>query len=245
MLKITNLTAEIIEVGKIKRLLNKISLQIQPGEIHVLMGPNGAGKSSLVKAIMGYPELKIGGKISLNDVDISAQTPDIRSKAGLFISHQHPVEIPGVRLLEFLKTAYNEQREPKDRVDVWSFLTIFQNALKETGLPEDFTDRELNAGFSGGEKKKSELLQLIVLKPKYAVLDEIDSGLDVDSLKQVYSAVTKLAKENQTGFLIITHNPEVLNHIKPTKIHILKKGKITESGGIELAGEIVNKGFNK
>lgn len=244
MLKVTKLSAEIIDGDKTKKVISAISLTINPGEVHLLMGPNGAGKSSLAKALMGYPDLKATGSIKLDTEELSEVTPDIRSKAGLFISHQNPVEIPGVKLIEFLKTAYNEQREPKDRVDIWAFLSMFEKAIKEAGLPTEFSDRELNAGFSGGEKKKSEILQLIVLKPKYAILDEIDSGLDVDATKRIYETINKLALTSKIGFLVISHNPNVLEFIQPKKIHILKDGKIVESGGAELAEKIKAKGFS-
>lgn len=243
MLKISKLTAKINDANKSKTILESVDIQLKPGEIHLLMGSNGAGKSTLSKAIMGYPEIDVEGSIKLDDKEIITEATDVRSRAGLFISHQQPVEIPGVKLLEFMKTAYNGQRESKDRVDIWAFLTIFEKAIKEAGLPEEFVDRELNAGFSGGEKKKSEVLQLLVLKPKYAILDEIDSGLDIDAVKLIYTIINKLAQESKSGFLLITHNPNILEYIKPDKVHILSKGKIKETGGIELAEKTLKKGF--
>lgn len=236
MLTITNYTTKIGD----KPINNSINLKVEPGEIHIIVGSNGAGKSTLAKGIFKYPGIEITGKLELNNQDLSNSSTEEITKAGLFLSHQTPVEIPGVKYLDFLRLAYNNTRAENESVDLWTFVDIFNEAVKKVGLPKDFIERELNAGFSGGEKKKSEILQLIILEPKYAFLDEIDSGLDVASIKNIYDHINEIAKTKKTGFVIITHNTKILESIKPTKIHLLKDGTLVKSGGEEIMQQYIN-----
>jgi Fe-S cluster assembly ATP-binding protein len=223
MLTITNYTTRIAD----KEINKAINLTIKPGEIHLITGSNGAGKSTLVKGLFKYPGIEVSGKVELDGKDISNYKTEEIAKAGLFISHQTPVEIPGIKYLDFLRLSYNSTREEAERIDLWTFVDIFNDAVKRVGLPKEFIDRELNAGFSGGEKKKSEILQMLILEPKYAFLDEIDSGLDIKSTKNIYDIINETAKIKKTGFIIITHNPKISDYIKPTMIHVLKDGRFS------------------
>jgi Fe-S cluster assembly ATP-binding protein len=240
MLKIIKFSTRIAE----KSINENVNLEINPGEVHLIVGPNGAGKSTLAKGLLKYPGIDVTGEILLDNVDVSKYTTEQIAKEGLFLSHQAPVEIPGVKYLDFLRLSYNATRPEEQRVDLWTFVDIFNDAVKRVGLPKNFIDRELNAGFSGGEKKKSEILQMLILQPKYAILDEIDSGLDVDSTKRIYDLIKESTEKDNTGFLIITHNVKIFDYITPTKIHMLKDGTIAKSGGKEIIDEITEEGFN-
>ncbi|MBW7953563.1 MAG: Fe-S cluster assembly ATPase SufC [Candidatus Dojkabacteria bacterium] len=241
MLKITNLHAS-VEGNKI---LNGVNLSLPAGEIHVLMGPNGSGKSTLAKALSGHPFLEIEtGKIELDNFDITDAEPDERSLQGLFMAFQYPTEIPGVNYSNFLRMAYNA-RLPKDKkLPVFAFRKLLKEKAALLELDEKMLDRNLNEGLSGGEKKKSEILQLAVLEPKYAILDETDSGLDVDALKTVFNGVKKIQElQKRMGVLIITHYQRIFEIISPDKVHVMRNGQIVESGDLDIVERINQKGY--
>lgn len=226
-----------------KEILEGVTLEIKKGEVIALMGPNGSGKSTLSFALMGHPKYKITkGKITLNGEDLTNASPDERARKGLFLSFQYPAEISGITFANFLRAAVNA-RNPDKKVQVFDFLKLLKEKMKQLNMPEKFAERYLNEGFSGGEKKRAEILQLLMLQPKIAVLDETDSGLDIDSLKIVAEGVNSAKKE--MGVLVITHYQRLLNHIVPDKIHILYKGKIIKTGGKELALELEEFGYKK
>lgn len=218
---------------------------IKKGEIHAIMGPNGAGKTTLAMSLMGHPGYKIkdqGSKIKIGGKKVQNLPPEERARLGLFVSFQQPVEISGVSLLSFLRTAY-KALYPKDKVPLVEFKQRIKDALKAVGLSEEFMGRSVNEGFSGGEKKRCEIAQLIVLKPKFAVLDEIDSGLDVDSLRSVSKAISVVAQNYGIGILLITHYQRILKYLIPTKVHVLIDGKIKQSGGMDLVHKIEEEGY--
>ncbi|MEM5797570.1 MAG: Fe-S cluster assembly ATPase SufC [Candidatus Aenigmatarchaeota archaeon] len=223
-----------------KKILNGVSLKIKEGELHALMGPNGSGKSTLAYVLMGHPKYKIdSGEIIFHGENIINLTPDKRAKLGLFLGFQYPTEVPGVTFKNFLWTAYKTLNNGASYVD---FNEILDEKLELLEIDKSFVLRYLNEGFSGGEKKRSEILQLAVLNPKIAVLDETDSGLDVDSLKIVANGIKKL-NENGMGILLITHYQRILNYILPDFVHVMTDGKIVKSGGHDLAKEIEEKGY--
>ncbi len=223
-----------------KRILNGVNLKIRQGELHALMGPNGSGKSTLSYALMGHPKYVIEkGEILLNGENITQLKADKRAKLGLFLGFQHPVEIPGVMLKNFLWKTYKSLNNGISFVD---FNEILSQKLELLKMDATFAARYLNEGFSGGEKKRAEVLQLSVLKPKIAVCDEIDSGLDVDSLKIVANGINKLAQEGM-GIFLITHYQRILNYVKPDFVHVLVNGKIVKSGDCNLAKEVEDKGY--
>jgi Fe-S cluster assembly ATP-binding protein len=240
MLEIKSLT---VAVGE-KIVLENINLTIKNDEVHFLMGPNGAGKSSLGFVLMGHPDYKIkAGKISFSGKDVSKLSPDKRAKLGLFLAFQAPPEFEGVELIDFLTRASSSvSREKGGLFNPERKISPF---LKELRLKEEFLKRELNLGFSGGEKKKSELLQLLFLKPKLAILDEIDSGLDVDNLKAVCKTVSNFKKSKGRSLLIITHLPRIARFLKPNFVHIMADGKIIKRGGKELLQEIEKGGYKQ
>ena len=231
-----------------KRIVQDVSLKISQGEIHAIMGPNGSGKSSLAKAIMGHPGYRIvQGDITLDGESILQLSPTERARRGLFLGFQYPVEISGVPMLNFLRAAYSAmlqggKEEVKSQVPLVPFKKTLTEKLKLVGWDESYSGRYLNEGFSGGEKKKSELLQLAVLQPKIAVLDEIDSGLDIDAVRLVASTLNKLSGPN-LGLLLITHYRRILQFVRPTWIHVMVSGKIVMSGGPELADTLEEKGY--
>ncbi len=242
MLRISKLS---VAVGQ-QIIINNFSLTIRPGEIHVLMGPNGSGKSSLARALIGDEVYAIkAGTVVLDDQDLLALLPHERALLGLFLAFQQPISIPGVSNLKFLKAAMNTQREARheEPLDVMEFLTIVKNTALTIGLNESFIYRDVNEGFSGGEKKLNELLQLLLLKPHYAIIDEIDSGLDVDALKIFSHQLTEL-RTQQVGLLIFSHYYQWIESLAPNYIHVLKNRKIVETGGIELAERISKAGFS-
>lgn len=216
------------------------SLTIKPGEVHALMGPNGSGKSSLANALMGHPKYAItAGKVILDGADITAAPPDERARAGLFLSMQYPPEIPGVTVSNFLRTAVNAKREKP--IGVVEFHRALKEKMAELKIDGAFGGRNLNEGFSGGEKKRAEILQLMMLGPKYAILDETDSGLDVDALKIVADGIN--AARTDMGVLLITHHLKILSLLAPDAVHVMSAGRIAASGGRELAEKIEREGY--
>lgn len=225
-----------------KQILRGVSLKIKLSEIHVLMGPNGSGKSSLSLALMGHPRYKVtSGKIKIDGKDVSTLTPDKRAKLGLFLAMQYPVAIPGVSVTNFLRSSL---RNLNGKMKPAEFVKTTKAKMADLKINESFARRSINDGFSGGEKKKMEVLQLSILKPKYAVLDETDSGLDVDALKLVAQGIKKTSGP-KIGILLITHYQRILKYIRPDYVHILVEGKIVKSGDYKLAQEIEEKGYAK
>lgn len=241
MLNIQNLNVAIEQ----SPVLKDINLTIGPGEIHVIMGPNGSGKSTLSRALIGDEHYQVqSGAITLNGEDLLAMPIEERAQKGLFLGFQYPIALPGVSNIQFLKTSINHVRaaqglEPLDSIDL---LDQAKAALAQMGLGENFISRAVNDGFSGGEKKRNELVQLLMLKPKIAILDEIDSGLDIDALKIVVDCVRTL-KEQGTAFILITHYKRFLDAIAPDRVHVLMNGSICKSGQAELVEEIETKGY--
>lgn len=228
-----------------KQILNGVSLTIKPGEIHAIMGPNGGGKSTFAQVLMGHPGYIITeGKIELNGVDITTLTPDLRAKQGLFLGFQYPVEVAGVNFGNFLRMAINEnKKEGEKKISPIAFRNQLEPVSKELGFSEEISKRFLNQGFSGGEKKKAEILQLSLLKPPFAILDEPDSGLDVDALRYIAKAINNL--DYPLGLILITHYQRILHYIKPQFVHVVVKGKIVKSGDHLLAREIEDKGYEE
>jgi Fe-S cluster assembly ATP-binding protein len=231
-----------VEIDGIK-IVHGVSLTFNAGKVHALMGPNGSGKSTLAHAIMGDPRYTItSGKILLNGKDITNAKPEDRAKAGLFLSFQYPSEVPGVSISNFLRTAVNNLREKK--LSVIEFHNLLKEKMALLQMDPAFSRRSLNEGFSGGEKKRAEILQLMMLEPKYALLDETDSGLDVDAIKIVAQGI-KLARNNgnEMGIIVITHYNRFLEFLEPDQVTILRDGKVMSSGGYELAKKIQEDGF--
>lgn len=225
-----------------KKILNGVSLEIKKGEIHVLMGPNGSGKSTLSLALLGHPGYLITeGKIILNGQDVTNLSADKRAKAGLFLGFQYPVEITGVNFASFLRMAVNEKS--KTRLSPITFKNQLLRKGNDLAFQSDITQRSLNEGFSGGEKKKAEILQMSILKPDFAILDEPDSGLDIDALKLIANTLNNL--DFHPGILLITHYQRILHFVKPDFVHIMVGGKIVKSEGATLAQEIENTGYAK
>lgn len=228
-----------------KEILKGVNLTIKRGEIHALMGPNGSGKSTLAFALIGHPKYEITkGKIIMDGKNVLEMAVDERVKAGMFLSFQYPSEIPGVSLANFLRVAYDEiHNKDKDKIKIVAFMKMLYEKMDLLKMDKEFAKRHVNVGFSGGEKKRTEILQMAVLKPKYAILDETDSGLDVDALRIVASGVKKLVGP-ELGVLIITHYQRILHHIKPDFVHILVDGKIVKSGTEDLAKKIEETGYD-
>jgi Fe-S cluster assembly ATP-binding protein len=242
MLKITNLKASINN----NPILNGLNLTINKGEIHAIMGTNGSGKSTLSKVLAGHPSYKITeGEILFEDIKINNFTPEERAKLGIFLAFQYPVEIPGVSNEEFLRIAYNKKRENEnlENVNPIEFFNILKTNLNMSKLSIDFLNRNVNEGFSGGEKKRNEILQMSVLNPKLSILDETDSGLDIDALKDVASGINNFFT-NEKSLILITHYQRLLEYIKPDFVHVMHKGKIIKTGNASLAIELENKGYD-
>ncbi len=241
MIEIKNLHAEIDG----NEILKGLDLTIGDGEVHAIMGPNGAGKSTLSYVLAGRDGYEVtDGSAELDGVDILEMEPDERAAAGLFLAFQYPVEIPGVQMTTFLKTALNAVRKARDEeeLDAIGLLKLMKSKCKELGISDDMMKRAVNVGFSGGEKKRNEVLQMAMLEPKFAVLDETDSGLDIDALRIVADGVNALRAQNRS-FLVITHYQRLLDYIKPDKVHVLADGEIVKSGGPDLALELEKKGY--
>lgn len=225
-----------------REILHGVDLSVNPGETHVLMGPNGAGKSTFGNALMGNPDYRVtGGSITFNGEDLLAKGVNERAKAGLFMSFQNPVEVPGISLENFIRTAL-EQRTG-DKLRLWGFRKEVKKMLETLQMDESYAERDLNVGFSGGEKKKAEILQLLLLKPSFAILDETDSGLDVDAVRTVSRGVEEFRKDKDASLLIITHNAAILSALHVDAVHVLVGGRIVASGGAELIDGIERDGF--
>jgi Fe-S cluster assembly ATP-binding protein len=231
-----------------KEILRGVDLDVSAGEVHALMGPNGSGKSTLANVIMGNPAYEItDGTITFLGEDITDADPDVRSRAGVFMAFQYPVSVPGVTVTKFLRTVMNAHREGRgeEAISLKDFRKTVEAAMEMTKVPKEFSSRYLNEGFSGGEKKRMEILQLALQQPRLAVLDETDSGLDIDALQTVAEGVNAVAGEqgDQMGILIITHYQRILSMVKPTHVHVLFKGKIVKEGGSEIVEQLEAKGY--
>ena len=239
LLKVSNLHVKVQE-GEI---LHGVDLEIKNGETHVLMGPNGTGKSTLGYALIGHPDYEISdGKIEFLGEDITEAGADERAKKGIFLSFQNPIEVPGVSLSSFIRSALEQISDEK--IKVWDFNKSLKETMKVLDMDESYAERDLNVGFSGGEKKKAEVLQLLMLKPKLAILDETDSGLDVDAVKTVSAGIEEFQKRCGGALLIITHSTKILESLKVDKVHIMLDGKIGKEGGFELVDQINENGFS-
>jgi len=246
MLEIKNIHAKINN----KEILKGLSLNIKPGEIHVIMGPNGSGKSTLCNVLMGHPKYKVTkGSVKLEKKNLLNLKPHERSHAGLFLAFQQPTEIPGVTFGNFLRLAKNTKLKAIDKNSTPIGPVDFIGTMKKTTsllkMDEKFIGRQVNKGFSGGEKKRAEIAQMAVLEPKYALLDEIDSGLDIDALKIVAKSIKNIHKKDKTGILLITHYQRILNYITPDHVHVIADGKIVKSGGPKLAQDLEKNGYDK
>lgn len=228
-----------------KPILSGVDLEILPGEVHVIMGPNGSGKSTLANVLAGREDYHItNGTVTFQGQDLLALTPEARAACGLFLAFQYPTEIPGVNNMYFLRTALNSLRKQKNQplLDAADFLTLVKTKIKEVGLSETFLHRAVNEGFSGGEKKRNEVLQMLLLEPSFMILDETDSGLDIDALQMMASSVNRLRQKDRS-ILIVTHYQRLLEDIQPDKVHVMMNGKIQKSGDMSLAQMVEEKGY--
>lgn len=242
MLKIKNLQARVEE----KEILKGLNLEVKPGEIHAIMGPNGAGKSTLASVLAGKESFEVtGGSVDFNGKDLLDLAAEERAAEGLFLAFQYPVEIPGVNTTNFLKTAVNESRKYRgeEELDAVSFLKLMKEKMKTVDMPQSLLNRSLNEGFSGGEKKRNEIFQMSMLEPKLAILDETDSGLDIDALRIVADGVNKY-KNDDNAFIVVTHYQRLLDYIVPDFVHVLYDGRIVKSGTKELALELEERGYD-
>lgn len=227
-----------------KEILKGVNLTLNTNEIHAIMGPNGTGKSTLASAIMGHPKYEVtSGSITLDGEDVLEMEVDERAQAGLFLAMQYPSEIAGVTNADFLRSAINARREEGDEISIMKFIRELDKKMDFLEMPEEMSQRYLNEGFSGGEKKRNEILQLMMIKPKFAVLDEIDSGLDIDALKVVSKGINEMRGEG-FGCLMITHYQRLLNYITPDHVHVMMQGKVVKSGGSELAQRLEVEGYD-
>ena len=245
MLEIKDLRVNLDDENK--EILKGVDLSVEAGKVHAIMGPNGSGKSTLSYVLSGKEGYDvIGGNVTLNNVDILEMEPEERAAAGLFLAFQYPVEVPGVGNMTFLRTAVNAQRKARGETEISAtdFLKQVRERAKSLQIDADMLKRPVNVGFSGGEKKRNEILQMAMLEPKMCILDETDSGLDVDAMKLVAEGVNSL-RDNGRGFLVITHYQRLLDHIKPDVVHIMANGRIVKTGGPELALEVENNGYSE
>ena len=241
-LEIKNLYASIGD----KEILKGLNLTLEKGKVHAIMGPNGAGKSTLSKAIVGHYDTEVSqGEIEYKDKSLLELSPEERALEGIFMSFQNPVEVSGVNNAYFLRTALNTKlkHEGKEELNAAQFLRLMKGHLTDLGMKPDMISRSLNEGFSGGEKKRNEILQMLILQPDVIILDEIDSGLDIDALKAVSEGINKM-KDGERTFLVITHYSRILDYLEPDYIHVLKEGKILKTAGVELIKELEEKGYD-
>ena len=243
-LQITDLHVQIETENGPKEILKGLSLTIETGQTHAIMGPNGSGKSTLASTIAGHPRYEVtSGSITLDGEDVLEMGVDERAQAGLFLAMQYPVEIPGVTMTNFLRTAKTALDGEAPSLRTWT--KDVKGAFEALQIDPAFMNRNVNEGFSGGEKKRAEILQLELFKPKFAILDETDSGLDVDALRIVSEGVNRAAEQNEMGTLLITHYTRILNYIKPDHVHVLVDGRVAESGGPELADQLEAEGYER
>jgi Fe-S cluster assembly ATP-binding protein len=242
VLEIKNLQVSVVTDAGNKEILRGVDLTIKSGETHAIMGPNGSGKSTLAYSIAGHPKYLItGGSVTLDGADVLEMSVDERAKAGLFLAMQYPVEVPGVSVSNFLRTAVTAIRGEAPKVRTW--VGEVKEAMASLNIDTAFSERNVNEGFSGGEKKRHEILQMELLKPKIAILDETDSGLDVDALRIVSEGVNRVKQNSDLGVMLITHYTRILRYIKPDFVHVFANGKIVEEGGPELADKLEEKGY--
>ena len=242
MLHITDLHATVAG----KPILNGLSLTVPAGEIHAIMGPNGAGKSTLAYVLGGRPGYEVaGGSVHFNGVDLLGLEPHERAAAGLFLGFQYPVEIPGVSSLQFVREALNAQRRVRGEADLSGaeFMRLARAQASELGMDAEMLKRPVNVGFSGGEKKRAEMVQMGIIQPRLAILDETDSGLDIDALRIVAAGINRIMRSADKAVLLITHYQRLLDHVRPDRVHVLSGGRITRSGGPELAHELEREGY--
>jgi Fe-S cluster assembly ATP-binding protein len=240
MLKIENLHASIED----KKILRGVNLELKAGEVHAIMGPNGSGKSTLASVLIGREGYTVTGSVNFQGQDLLALSPEDRAAAGVFLAFQHPVEIPGVGNMYFMRTALNSLRRQRgqEELDPMDFLALAQERMKLVEMDQSFMSRSVNEGFSGGEKKRNEILQMAILEPTFAVLDETDSGLDIDALRVVANGVNALRSEGRS-MLVITHHQRLLDYIVPDQVHVMVAGQIARSGGKDLAIELEENGY--
>jgi Fe-S cluster assembly ATP-binding protein len=242
VLEIRNLQVSVITEAGNKEILRGVDLTIKSGETHAIMGPNGSGKSTLAYSIAGHPKYLItGGSVTLDGNDVLEMSVDERAKAGLFLAMQYPVEVPGVSVSNFLRTAVTAIRGEAPKVRTW--VGEVKEAMASLNIDTAFSERNVNEGFSGGEKKRHEILQMELLRPKIAILDETDSGLDVDALRIVSEGVNRVKANSDLGVMLITHYTRILRYIKPDFVHVFANGKIVEEGGPELADKLEEQGY--
>jgi len=242
MLEITNLHATVAD----KPILNGVTLDVPAGEVHAIMGPNGSGKSTLAYVLAGRPGYAVSeGAATFDGHDLLAMEPYERAAAGLFLGFQYPVEIPGVSYLQFLRESLNSQRRSRgeDELSAGDFIKLAREQAKLLGMDAEMLKRPVNVGFSGGEKKRAEMVQMSILAPKFALLDETDSGLDIDALKAVGKGINRIMRAPDKGVLLITHYERLLEYVRPDRVHVLQAGRITRSGDIELARELESTGY--
>ncbi|MEB3367106.1 Fe-S cluster assembly ATPase SufC [Saccharopolyspora mangrovi] len=241
-LEIKDLHGSVLTEDGAKPILKGVNLTVDTGQIHAIMGPNGSGKSTLAYALAGHPKYQIdSGTVLLDGEDVLEMSVDERARAGLFLAMQYPVEVPGVSMSNFLRTAATAVRGEAPQIRHW--VKEVKQAMSALDIDPSFSERSVNEGFSGGEKKRHEILQLDLLNPKFAVLDETDSGLDVDALRVVSDGVNRFKEKGDKGVLLITHYTRILKHITPDRVHVFSDGKVVESGGAELADELETSGY--
>jgi Fe-S cluster assembly ATP-binding protein len=242
VLTISNLQATVAG----KPILNGVSLDVPAGEVHAIMGPNGSGKSTLAYVLSGRPGYEVtGGSVTFAGADLLSMEPHERAAAGLFLGFQYPVEIPGISYLQFLRESLNSQRRSRgeDELSAGDFIKLAREQAKLLEMDAEMLKRPVNVGFSGGEKKRAEMVQMGILAPEFAVLDETDSGLDIDALRIVGEGINRIMRSADKGVLLITHYERLLEHVRPDRVHVLQTGKITRSGDIELARELEDTGY--
>ena len=242
MLEITNLHARVAD----KPILNGVSLHVPAGDVHAIMGPNGSGKSTLAYVLAGRPGYEVSeGDVSFDGRDLLAMEPHERAAAGLFLGFQYPVEIPGISYLQFLRESLNSQRRSRgeSELSAGDFIKLAREQAKLLEMDAEMLKRPVNVGFSGGEKKRAEMVQMGILNPRFAVLDETDSGLDIDALRIVGEGINRIMRSADKGVLLITHYERLLEHVRPDRVHVLQAGKITRSGDIELARDLEREGY--